>query len=86
MCILIKNIRGYRTGKPGERRQKRTHSLFIDDLKVYQENYKRLEVVNEMIVPASQMRMLWSIKMSQENVMEYQNAWNRFQKRKYDKR
>ena len=40
-------------GKPGERRLKRTHSLFIDDLKVYQENQKGLEVVNEIIVQAS---------------------------------
>ena len=52
MCRLIKNTRGYRIGKPGERRLKRTHSLFIDDLKVYQEIHKRLEVVNEMIVQA----------------------------------
>ena len=50
MCRLIKNTREYRMGKPGE---KRTHSFFIDDLKVYQENHKRLEVVNEMIVQAS---------------------------------
>ena len=31
----------------------RTHSLFIDDLKVYQENHARLEVANETIVQAS---------------------------------
>ena len=52
MCKLIKNTRGYRMGKPGERRLKHTHSLFIDDLKVYPENLKRLEVVNTMIVQA----------------------------------
>ena len=39
-------------GKPRERRLKRTHSLFIVDLKLYQKNHKRLEVVNEMIVQA----------------------------------
>ena len=31
----------------------RTHSLFIDDLKVYQENHARLKVANETIVQAS---------------------------------
>ena len=31
----------------------RTHSLFVDDLKIYQENHQKLEVVNEMIVKAS---------------------------------
>ena len=49
MFRLIKNTREYRMGKPGERRLKRTHSLFIDDLKIYQENHKRLEVVNEIV-------------------------------------
>ncbi len=29
------------------------NSLFIDDLKVYQENHDRLKAVNEMIVQAS---------------------------------
>ena len=53
VCTLIKNTRRYRMGKPGERRLKRTHSFFTDDLKVYQENHKRLEVVNEMIVQGS---------------------------------
>ena len=53
VCRLIESTRGYRMGKSGERRLKRIHSLFIDDLKVYQENHKRLEVVNEMIVQAS---------------------------------
>ena len=79
MHRLIKNTRGYRIGKPGERRLKRTHSLFIDHLKVYQENHKRLEVVNEMIVQASYntaRSILWSFKM----------RGNRFQKRKDDKR
>ena len=40
-------------GQPGERSVKRTHSLFIDGLKVYQENHKKLEIVNEIIVKAS---------------------------------
>ena len=29
------NSRGYRMGEPGNRIVKRTHSLFVDDLKVY---------------------------------------------------
>ena len=53
MCRLIKNTRRYGMGNPGERRLKRAHSLFIDDLKVYHENHRRLDVVNEMIVQAS---------------------------------
>jgi len=32
---------------------KRTHSLFVDDLKVYQESHNALKVVNEIIVLAS---------------------------------
>ena len=32
---------------------KRTHSLFIDDLKTYQENQQKLEIANETIVKAS---------------------------------
>ena len=44
---------GYMMGQEGERGVKRTHSLFVDDLKVYQENHQKLEVVNEIIVKAS---------------------------------
>ena len=40
-------------GQEGERGVKRPHSLFVDDLKVYQENHQKLEVVNEIIVKAS---------------------------------
>ena len=40
-------------GQEGERGVKRTHSLFVDDLKVYQENHQKLEIVNEIIVKAS---------------------------------
>ena len=36
-----------------ERDLKRTHSFFIDDLKVYQENHQKLEIASEMIVKAS---------------------------------
>ena len=40
-------------GEPGNRVIKRTHSLFVDDLKVYQESHEALEIVNEIIVQAS---------------------------------
>ena len=40
-------------GAPGARNVKRTHSLFVDDLKAYQESQKALKDANEMIVQAS---------------------------------
>ena len=53
VCILLQHSRGYRMGEPGNHVVKRTHSLFVDDLKVYQESHKALKIVNEIIVPAS---------------------------------
>ena len=44
---------GYRIGEPGNRRLNRTHSLFVDDLKQYQESHQKLKDVNEMLVQAS---------------------------------
>ena len=40
-------------GPPGSRDVNRTHSLFVDDLKVYQESHDILRDVNEVIVQAS---------------------------------
>ena len=40
-------------GPPGSRNVGRTHSLFVDDLKVYQESHEILRDVNEVIVQAS---------------------------------
>ena len=40
-------------GQPEQRDTKCTHSLFVDDLKKYQESYKTLKRVTEMIVQAS---------------------------------
>ena len=40
-------------GEPGNCIVKRTHSLFVDDLKVYQERHNALINVNEIIVQAS---------------------------------
>ena len=40
-------------GEPGNHVVKRTHSLFVDDLKVYQKSPNALKIVNETIVQAS---------------------------------
>ena len=40
-------------GQPGKRDVNRKHSLFVDDLKVYQESHKTLKDENELIVQAS---------------------------------
>ena len=40
-------------GPPGNRDVSRTHSLFINDLKVHQESHKILRDVNKVIVQAS---------------------------------
>ena len=40
-------------GQPGKREVKRTYSLFIEDLKVYQDSHNTLKDVNENIVQAS---------------------------------
>ena len=53
VCILLQHSTGYRMGEPGNHVIKRTHSLFVDDLKVYQESHKALKIVNEIIVQAS---------------------------------
>ena len=50
--MFLNETRGYMMGMADNRIVRRTHSLFIDDLKVYQENHDRLKSVNEMIVPA----------------------------------
>ena len=50
---LLQEIKSYRMGQPGKREVKRTHSLFIDDLKMYQESHNTLKDVNETIVQAS---------------------------------
>ena len=41
-------------GPPCNRNLKRTHSLFIDDLNLHQQNHEKLKMVNETIVKASQ--------------------------------
>ena len=53
VCKLLQDPKGYRMGQSRNRGVKRTHSLFVDDLKVYQESHKTLKDVNEMIEQAS---------------------------------
>ena len=53
VCKQLQESKGCCMGKPGKRGVKGTRSLFVDDLKVYQENHKTLKDVNEMIVQAS---------------------------------
>ena len=53
VAMLLEESEGYMMGAPGERNVKRTHSFFIDDLKVYQQNHEKLKAVNETIVKAS---------------------------------
>ena len=57
VAMLLEQTDGYKMGKPGERNHKRTHYLFIDDLKVYQENHKKLEIANELLY-----RQTWTPK------------------------
>ena len=52
--MLIEQSDEYMMGPPGNRNLKRTHSLFINDLKVYQQNHEKLKMVNETIVKVSQ--------------------------------
>ena len=51
--MLLEETDGYKMGQKDEERVKRTHSLFIDDLKTYQENQQKLEIANKTIVKAS---------------------------------
>ena len=40
-------------GESGNRDVSRTHSLFVDDLKVYQESHSLLKEINDVIVQVS---------------------------------
>ena len=52
VAILIGQSDGYMVGPPGKRNLKMSHSLFINDLKVYQQSHERLKIVIEAIVEA----------------------------------
>ena len=59
-------------GLPGSRDVKRTHSLYIDDLKIYQESHDLVVAVNDTIVKASQdIRACYGIEKCAEIVFEH---------------
>ena len=51
--MLIEETDGYTMEQRNKERVKRTHDLFIDDLQIYQESHRQLEVMNQMIVKTS---------------------------------
>ena len=53
IAMILDESEGYKLGQPGRECIKRMHSLFIDDLKVYQENHHKMEIANETIVKVS---------------------------------
>lgn len=53
VCKLLQQNKGYRMREPTKRNASRTHSLFVNDLKEYEEIYKVLKNVNETIFQAS---------------------------------
>lgn len=53
VAMLLEDTDGYMMEQERERDVKRTHSLFVDDLKVYQECHQKLEVANEIIIKVS---------------------------------
>ena len=58
-------------GCSGRRENKRTHSLFIDDLKVYAKSHENLKIVNETIVKASSdTGAMYGVKKCAEVVFE----------------
>ena len=53
IMMLLEESDGYKMGPPGRRETKRTHSLFIDDLKIYQASHQKLKEMHELLVQAS---------------------------------
>ena len=51
--MLIEETDAYSNGLIDKERVKRTYSLVIGDIKIYQEGHQKLEVANEIIVKAS---------------------------------
>ena len=52
--VTMRMSDGYMMGQSGNRNLKRTHSLFMDHLKVYQQNHEKMKMVDETIVKTSQ--------------------------------
>ena len=50
VMMLLEKSDGYKIDPPDKREIKRTHSLLIDYLKTYQQNYQKLKMTNEILV------------------------------------
>ena len=50
ITMMLEETDGYKLGKAAQRETKRTHSFFIDDLKLYQRNHAKWEIANEITV------------------------------------
>ena len=53
VSMLIEETDGHTIGQRGKKNVKRTHSIFIYDLNIYQDSHQKFEVVNEMFLKAS---------------------------------
>ena len=53
VMMLLEETDGYKMGPLGNRIIKRTHNLFIGDLKTYQQNHQKLKMGNEILRQAS---------------------------------
>ena len=47
--MMLEEAAGYKMGGGEERDCKRTHTSFIDDLKVYSSGHKKMQLVNKTI-------------------------------------
>ena len=58
-------------GAPDKREIKRTQRLFIDDLKIYQQNHQKLKMANEILLKASiDTGAIYGVKMCAEIVFK----------------
>ena len=72
VCILLQHSRGYRMGEPGNPTVKSTHSLFMDDLKVYLESHNALKNMSKIFVQASHdTRACYGVSKCSEVIFEH---------------
>ena len=72
VCILLQHSRGYRMGEPGNPTVKSTHSLFMDDLKVYLESHNALKNISKIIVQARHdTRACYGVSKCSEVIFEH---------------
>ena len=74
VVTLLEESHGYKMGPPDQREIKCIHSLFIDELKTYQQN---LKMAYEILVQASMdNRALYSVKKCAEIVFKNDRVIN----------